>query len=181
MSTRQGVKWQFYCWMFCFVFFSRHENQIWSQKNHYKSLKMVSFELMNPYNTLNSATVKKDNNNKYLTLNTNFDALSKWNEPDISLFPITLLWQFDVPIPMTFKKLCWRKLLIPAHRSRHFELIPMGYNFLLQLIFLWKTLILEMLWAERCQKDWKIWFKIWQTIRKKITGFGELVVNPKSL
>ena len=40
---------------------------------------MISFELMHFYNTLNVPqivkliTVKKDNNNKYLTFNTNFD------------------------------------------------------------------------------------------------------------
>ena len=45
---------------------------------------------------------------------------------------------------------------------------PMGYNFFLRLIFWSKTC---WFWKccerlERCQKDWKIWFKIWQTIRK---------------
>ena len=42
-------------------------------------LKIISFELMHPYNILNVpqivklAAIKKDNNNKYLVFNTNFD------------------------------------------------------------------------------------------------------------
>ena len=35
---------------FLFWFFSQYKNQIWKK---YKSLKIISFELMHPYNTLN--------------------------------------------------------------------------------------------------------------------------------
>ena len=40
----------------CFDFFSWHENHIWKQ---YKSLRIISFELMHPYNTLNVPQIVK--------------------------------------------------------------------------------------------------------------------------
>ena len=35
--------------------------------------KIISFEIMNTYNTLNVPQIKKGNNSKYLTINTDFD------------------------------------------------------------------------------------------------------------
>ena len=60
---------------------------------------MISFELMHPYNTLNVpqiiklTAVKKDNNNKYLAFNTNFDiqrpVQKSWTKHKLGNFYLT--------------------------------------------------------------------------------------------
>ena len=57
---------------------------------------MISFELKHPYSTLNAPQIVKlgpIKKNKYLTFYSDFDALSKWHEPDIT--QIFFAWSIE--------------------------------------------------------------------------------------
>ena len=69
----------------CFDLFSRHEKQIWKL---YKLLKMISFELMHPYNTLNVPQIVKT----WLQLK-DITITNIWHSTSISTIAALSKWQ----------------------------------------------------------------------------------------